>query len=180
MKRILLVLAMATLLGGPAFAASTPRDVHPGLIMSEGPTITLLEYHSAEITTSGHCLNLDGLGVPTTAAQLGIRNSAACDTLTLNQYIFARAAKITNLRVTNTLKGDTSYSCVFTIEVDATATGTTLTTTVDLALGASESQAQNIIIAAGDKVGIMVANGAGCGGTIDPSWNVQLEGQWLK
>lgn len=179
MKKAIAILAAYALVAGPVFAASTPRDVHEGLIQSDGPVVTLLEYTAAEATTSGHCFNLNGLGVPTTAAELGIRDSAACDAVGRNQYVIPFDAKITKIYATPTLVGDASYSCVLTIEVNATADGTTLTTTVDQAVGTVVSQLEDIRVVAGDKIAVMFADGAGCGGTAKPSFNIILEGQRL-
>lgn len=178
--RFITTLALALALTfAPAMAFGAARDVTAGLIQPNGEVQTILEITSAEATTSGNCFNLNGLGVSTTATELGIRDSAACDTPTKNQYVMLFDAKITNLIATPTLIGDTSYSCVLTIEVNAAATGVTLTTTVDLAVGTVVSQAQNFIVNAGDKLAVMFANGAGCGGTIKPSFNVVIEGQRL-
>ena len=168
-----LALALAlTFAPAMAFAASTPRAVTPGLVMGKGDTQTVFEIFQSEITTSGHCLAVN--------AGAGTLDSGACDNYALNYYVVPRPFKVSNLRVVVGLPGDTGYICVFTIEVATVATGNTLTTTATAAAGTVFNQAQNFVVNEGDKIGIMVADGgAACVGTADPSFNVQLEGEFL-
>lgn len=172
MKRIVTFLALAALMGGPAFGAA--RDVHEGLVMIDAPIETVYEVQASTVTTSGDCLNLSGVAAKTVT-------SGACDNLGANQAVVARPMLVKNMRVVILDDGDSGYICVFTIEVGAAAVGNTLTTTATAAEGSITNQAQNVIITEGALLGIMVADGgAACVGTDDPAVNVQLEGWYLN
>ena len=169
MRRIVFTLLACFLLAGTAHGAA--REVTAGLVQGDGVVVTLWEIIGAEITASGTCLNKQG-GVSTV-------DSVACEDPAINEFTAHKPAKITNLRVTTLSAGDSGWTCVFTIEVNGTASGNTLTTSATESEGDQTEQAQNFVIAKGDGIGIMVADGGQCGDTADPSYNVQVEGIWL-
>jgi hypothetical protein len=167
-----LALALAlTFAPAAVFAASTPREPAARLIVGNGETISLFEIRAAEATTTGHCLGLD--------SALSTTDSAACDTLGLNQYIFPYTAKVENMRITVLGAGDAASTCVFQIEVDAANAGTASAATAVTVAGTVINVAQNFVLNEGDKVAINVADGSGCVDTTAPSFNVILEGQVL-
>jgi hypothetical protein len=161
--------ALLVLLAAPAFAAERVY------VQGEPPVVTLFEIKGAEATTTDKCLE--------TTESASTLDAAACEDFVHNYVYATRAMQVTNLRVVVGLAGDSTYVCVFNIEVaGAEPTGSVaLTTTASAVAGTVKDVKQNFVIAKGAKFGIHVENGVKCGtdGTLKPSFAVQLEGHFL-
>jgi hypothetical protein len=164
--------AVFALLASPAFGEA--REAKPGLIMNETKVVTLFEIKGAEATTNAHCLNL--------APAIITTDSAACDSMGINQYKFPYTAKVTNMRIVILTSGNANSTCIFTIE--GTAAGGEAVGTANAATSVYNNAltvinvAQNFVITKDDLIGISLT-GAGCVDTTPPTFNVILEGQIL-
>ena len=163
-----LVFALAlTFAPAMAFAASTPREVHPGLVMGDGPTETIYEFRNIAITTTNNCLAFSA------------KTDDACDNLALNQIRVPRPFKVTNLRLTVDVAGDAASTCDMFIEVAAAAVGTEMTAFSVVTLGAEHNQAQNLVVAEDSLFAINISDASGCYDNTAPTVTVWVEGVYL-
>jgi hypothetical protein len=169
--KLLCLSALLVLLAAPAFSANTKTAKGH----ESGPVVTLFEIKQAEATLTDTCLNVTEV--------LNTTDSVACENYAVNYFIANQTMRVTNLRTVVGLAGDGTYTCTFNIEVGgAEPVGSAdHVTTVDALAGAVENTAQNFIIERGDAFAIHVENGVKCGtgGTLKPSFAVQLEGYFL-
>jgi hypothetical protein len=152
-----------------ALAASTPREVHSGLVMGEGPDVVVFEIKNATVTAvAPDCLTILGGA------------SAACDTPSVNQYSVPKAFKVNNLRIVVSKAGNAASTCDANIEVDGAPVGTEASAFSVVTLSAVINTAQNFVVNEGALLAIALNDDSGCVDTTAPILSVQLEGQFLN
>jgi hypothetical protein len=159
---------MLVLLAAPALGASTPRDVHPGLIQPSGALeVPLFVFANIAITTTDNCLAFSA------------QTDDACANLALNSVTLHRAIKITNIAVAVGVAGDASSTCDMFVESNGAAVGTELTAFSVVTLGGTAEQAQSLVLPAGATFGINITDASGCYDGQAPTVTVTVEGFYV-
>jgi hypothetical protein len=159
--------AAMVLLAGTAMGASTPRDVHPGLIQHDGQTVPLFVFPNIAITTTDNCLAFTA------------QTDDACANYALNTVTLHRAIKITNLAVTVGVSANAASTCDMFVEVDGAAVGTEMTAFSVVTIGTTTTQAQNLLVPAGAGFSINISDASGCYDTTAPTVTVTVEGFYV-
>ena len=162
---------------GPALAASTPRDISPGLIQRDAAgNVPLVEFIGT-VDTDDECLNVVGWALPATA-------TSACDTVAVNYFTMPQGAVVTGITVEVLVAGQAGYGCIGSFELNGTAVAASATVLdTDAVAYTTFSTAFTTQVAAGDEIGVAALDGAAalvCDGGTDPMLRATVFGRWVE